>query len=142
MSIIDSEDRLVWGDSDEHSENDPHPSLADSEEEHRRTMENAARQMGDAQASAMARGRRRGFQLNQRRPGPQLLPADSPRATLLAADLFRETRGMGRFSAFPEGEFSAAAGILVRYRIRPLEILRQTQKEAHTMFLRDLAACF
>ena len=142
MSIIDSEYRPVWGDSDDPPEHDPRPSLADSEEEHRRLMENAARQMGDAQAAAMARDRRRGFPLVQRRPGPQLLPADAPRVTLMAADLFRETRGRERFSAFPDGEFSAAAGILVRYRIRSLEISRQTQKDARTMFLRDLVACF
>ena len=142
MSIIDSKDRPVWGDSDEPSEHDPHPSLADSEEEHHRLMVHAARQMGDAQAAAMARDRRHGFPLVQRRPVPQLSSADAPRATLMAADLFRETRGMGRFSAFPEDEFSASAGILVRYRVHSLEILRKRQKGARTMFLRDLADCF
>ena len=142
MSIIDPEDRPVWGDSDEPSEHDPPPSLADSEEGHHRLMVQAARQMDEAHAAAVARDCRRGFPLVHRRPGPQLLPADAPRVALLAADLFRETRGRGRFSAFPEDEFSAAAGILVRYVIHSLEILRKTQKDARTMFLRDLTACF
>ena len=62
--------------------------------------------------------------------------------TALAADLLRETRGRERFLAFPEEEFSAAAGILVRYRIHSLEVLRQTQRDARTLFLRDLAAYF
>ena len=93
--------------------------------------------MNEVQAAALARaqGRRR---IVFPRPGPQLTLDDAPRATLLAADLFRETRGRERFSAFPVCEFSAAAGIIVRYRIHSLEILRQTQKDARAMFLRDL----
>ena len=62
--------------------------------------------------------------------------------TALAADLVRETRGRERFSAFPEEDFSAAAGILARYRIRSLEVLRQTLRDARALFLRDLAAYF
>ena len=73
---------------------------------------------------------------------PVLNPAGAPRVAALATDLVRETRGRGRFSAFPEEGFSAAAGILVRYGIHSMEVIRQTQKNPRTLFLRDLAAYF
>ena len=96
-----------------------------------------ARQTGDAQAAAraqaLAQGRR---QLP--RPGPQLLPADRPRVHRLMGELIRDTRGRRRLSAFPEGEFREAAGILVRYRNFSLEIMMRTQKGARTMFMRDM----
>ena len=142
MSGIDSEDRPLRGDADDESKLGPHDSLPDSEEEHRRLMGNAARQMDAAQASAMARDQRQVFRLVTRRPGPQLSMADSTRVSIPDSDLFRETRGRGRCSAFPDEEFSAAASIIVRYRIHSLEMLRQTQKDARTMFLCDSAACF
>ena len=88
-----------------------------------------------AHAHAMAAGRR--YHISNR-PGPVLDPADHPRAGQLEAELFRETRGRGRFAAFPEDEFHESAGILARYRIASLETLHQTPKDARAMFMRDL----
>ena len=93
-----------------------------------------------ARIEALLRGRRN---IPFRPPaGPVLIPADAPRATALATDMLRETRGRERFLAIPAEEFSATAGILVRYRIHSLEVLRQTQRGARTLFLRDLTAYF
>ena len=138
MSIIDSEDRPVWG-ADDESDPGPHDSVIGSDEE--RMLTN---RMADAQAAAQVEALRRERRMVPYGPpaGPVLSPADAPRVTALAADLIRETRGRERFLAFPEDEFSAAAAILVRFRARSLGTIQQTRKDARTLFLRDLAACF
>ena len=131
MSIA-SDGRPVWG-SDSEDSLRPHTSLPDSDDEHQRLL---ARQMDDAQAAAAAAAAQTG-----RIPpslGPKLQPADIPRATRLEDRIPRDARGWGRFAASPVGEFADAATSLVRYRIRSLGILRQTQKDARTMFMRDL----
>ena len=56
----------------------------------------------------------------------------------MTAELIAETRGAGRFIAFAPEEFALSSRIIVRYRINSLEILRQAQKDARAMFLRDL----
>ena len=138
MSIIDSEDRPVWG-ADDESDPGPHDSILGSDEE--RMLHN---RIADTQAAAQVEALRRERRNIPFQPpaGPVLSPADAPRVADLAAGLIRETRVRGRFLAFPEDEYSAAAAILVRYRIRSLGTLRQAKKDARTLFLRDLAACF
>ena len=127
---FDDEDRPLWSDGE-----GPHGSEPNSEDE--RFLQ---RFQEDARVEALLRERRN---IPFCPPaGPVLVQADAPRVTALATDLLRETRGRERFLAFPEEEFSAAAGILVRYRIHSLEVLRQTQRGARTLFLRDLAAYF
>ena len=123
------EDRPLWSDSDV-----PHDSLFDSEEEREQAAHAAALQ---------ARARRRAARGQPPLPaGPRLNPEDAHRVEALAAALVRETRGRERFSAFPVEEFSVAAATLVRYRIGSLEVLRQTQRDARTLFIRDLASLF
>ena len=149
MSIA-SDERPVWGESEPEDESvQPHSTLPDSDEE----MAAAAERIADAEALAAAaalaggpgamRGPDRNRRHNIHRPfpyllGPHLRPEDGPRVVTLADEIFRATRGRGRFATFPRGEFTAAATILARYRIPSLEILRQTKKEARQMFLRDL----
>ena len=129
---FDDEDRPLWSDSD--LSDHPHDSLLDSDEE----REQAAR-LAALQARARRRAARGQAPLQA---GPRLNPEDAHRVEALAADLVRETRGRERFSAFPVEEFSVAAATLVRYRIGSLEVLRQTQKDARTLFIRDLASLF
>ena len=137
MSIA-SEDRPVWGDSDLEESLHLHSPIPDSDEEQR-----LARQMGDAQAAAaqaahanaMASGRRH----NIPRLGPVLMKADQPRAQRPKEELFRETRGMGRFAAFHEDEFQEAYVIPARYRISSLATLRAAQKGARAQ--RSCAIC-
>ena len=132
---FDEDERPLWSDSEVLSDPGPHDSLLDSDEERELALRMAA-----AQAAAQRERRLNGRAVAP--AGPPLNPADAPRVEALAADLVRETRGRERFSAFPVEEFSAAAAILVRYRIGSLEVLRQTQKDARTLFIRDLAAYF
>ena len=131
MSIA-SDGRPVW-ESDAGEPLRPHTSVPHSGDEHQRLL---ARQMDDAHAAAAAAAAQTG-----RRPprlGPQLQPADIPLVTRLADEIFCEARGRGRFAALPVGKFADAATILFRYRIRSLGILRQTQKDARAVFMRDL----
>ena len=123
----------VWGSDAEESPRS-HTSIPDSDDEQQRLL---TRQMDDAQAAALTaarngQGGRSNAMANPARlnPGgvyrlvPQLMPGDAPRVALLAADLFRETRGRGLFADFPQDEFPNADEALVRYRIHSLEVLR------------------
>ena len=88
--------------------------------------------MDGAQAAAVAAtAAPHGHRLNLPRTGPQLAPADAPRVAQMAAEIFFETRGTGRFKDSPVGEFAEAASILVRFSDRPAEISRQPRKARH-----------
>ena len=44
----------------------------------------------------------------------------------------------GRFAAFPPAEIRDAAVTLVLYRVASLDVLRMTDRDARSMFMRDL----
>ena len=91
---FDDEDRPLWSDSETPNPG-PRDSLIDSDEERGQAARMAALQ---------ERARRRAARGQAAAPaGPLLNPEDARSATSLAADLARETRGRGRFSAFPDG---------------------------------------
>ena len=132
MSIIASEDKPLLSES-ELSDPGPRDSFPGSDEG-RLLIE----RMGDVQAAALRRNRERRRRVDAAPAGRVLAPEGAPRVSALAAELFREARGRWRFAVSPGEEFSAMAGILVRYRIRSLYALRQTQKDARTLFLMDV----
>ena len=143
MSIA-PEGRSIWGDSDSAGESlRPRLTLADSDGEElaaARLAELLAAAAAAAAAAAMAENRPGGKKLNRVRTanilhapytlGPLLRSEGGPRAVTLADEIYRDTRGRGRFATFPREEFTASTEIPSCYRTHSLEILRQTQKEA------------
>ena len=71
-------------------------------------------------------------------PAPQLNNTQLHVADALCAELSLETRGWGRFSEASETDLYNAAETLFRYRLGPLSIIRQTDRDARRMFLSGL----
>ena len=87
----------------------------------------------------VARARRRGHapRMDEHR-GPQLTPADTQRVNDFVTEPTAEIRGRERFQDFSPADTTWAAQTFVRYRIHNLASLRRKDKEARTMFIKDL----